>query len=115
MTQIPDAAVQALQEIAISKIGLMLTDEHAQLLAIAAIRALSAEPAQGEQCLSIKPKLDGTEYLTWNGRRYHVAKFDKVENEWVSSFTTVTKRLPISPQPHVFMPLPAAPTTEAGR
>lgn len=73
----------------------------------------TAEPAQGEQWQPIEPKLDGTEYLTWNGRRYHVAKFDKVENEWVSSFTTVTKRLPISPPPRVFMPLPAAPTTEA--
>lgn len=80
-----------------------------------AIRALSAEPAQCEQWQQIKPKLDGTEYLTWNGRRYHVAKFDKVENEWVSSFTTVTKRLPISPRPTHWMPLPAAPTKEEGR
>lgn len=60
------------------------------------------------QPIATAPK-DGTEFYTWNGRRQHVARFDKVENEWVSSFATVTKRLPLSPQPNHWMPLPEAP------
>lgn len=76
------------------------------------ILALSpAEPVDQWQDIATASK-DGTEFLTWNGRRQHVARFDKVENAWVSSFTTVTKRLPLSPQPTHFAPLPAAPTSK---
>ena len=55
---------------------------------------------------------NGTEVLVWNGRRRHVASFDKVEGEWVSSFKTTTKRLVVTPTPTHFQHLPDGPEVE---
>lgn len=59
------------------------------------------------QPIETAPK-DGTWALVWNGFRRHIACFDRVENGWVSSFRTVTKRLVILPEPTHWM-LPADP------
>lgn len=58
---------------------------------------------------------DGSEVLIWNGRRRHVAHFDKIEGEWVSSFKTTTKRLVVAPPPTHWSPLPAEPATTEGQ
>jgi hypothetical protein len=58
---------------------------------------------------------DGSEVLIWNGRRRHVAHFDKIEGEWVSSFKTTTKRLIVTPSPTHWSPLPTEPTTTEGQ
>lgn len=69
----------------------------------------SAEPwlaVDGWQSIFCAPR-DGTEVLVWNGRRRHVASFDKIEGEWVSSFKTTTKRLTVAPPPTHWQLLPA--------
>lgn len=56
---------------------------------------------------------DGTEINVWNGRRWHVAAFDKIESEWVSSFRTSTRRLIVIPAPTHWAPLPDRPIPDA--
>ncbi|WP_234053679.1 MULTISPECIES: DUF551 domain-containing protein [unclassified Xanthobacter] len=59
--------------------------------------------------IATAPK-DGTFMLVWNGRRLHVAAFDPVENGWISSFKTVTKRLMVEPNPTHWTPAPTPPS-----
>jgi len=47
--------------------------------------------------------------LTWNGHRQHVAQYDQVEGDWVSSFKTTTKRLTVQPAATHWRPLPSPP------
>lgn len=58
--------------------------------------------------ISTAPR-DGTFVLVWNGRRLHVAAFDRIENGWISSFKTVTKRLMVEPPPTHWTPAPTPP------
>ena len=60
------------------------------------------------QPIQTAPK-DGTWALLWNGRRLHIASYDRVESAWVSSFKTVTRRLAVLPEPTHWMPLPEPP------
>ncbi len=85
----------------------------------AAREALAKYPApqtnmDGWQDISTAHR-DGSEILVWNGRRRHVAHFDKIEGEWVSSFKTTTKRLIVAPAPTLWSPLPDEPSTTEGQ
>lgn len=66
----------------------------------------------GWQDISTAPK--DAEILVWNGRRRHVASWDRVEGAWVSSYRTTTKRIEVMPKPTQWHLLPAEPaaTTE---
>ena len=67
----------------------------------------------GWEHISSAPR-DGSEVLVWNGRSRHVAHYDRVESEWVSPYRTTTKRLPVTPKPTLWQPLPAPPATTEG-
>ena len=57
---------------------------------------------------------DGTELQVWNGRHQHVAKWDRVEDNWVSTIMTVTKRIVIPGNVTRWRPLPAPPGDDKG-
>lgn len=70
-------------------------------------------PLQGWQDIRTAPH--GPDILVWNGRRRHVASFDVVEGQWISSFKTVTKRLWVTPTPTHWQPLPDVPGATEGQ
>ncbi|TCM56193.1 hypothetical protein C8J36_103565 [Rhizobium sp. PP-F2F-G48] len=79
------------------------------------VSVIVADPwiaVDGWQSIFCAPR-DGTEVLVWNGRRRHVASFDTIEGEWVSSFKTTTKRLAVAPSPTHWQQLPDTSTLAA--
>lgn len=55
---------------------------------------------------------DGTEILVWTGTAWRTAYFDRVENAFVSTTKTLTKRFPFRSAPTYWIPLPPPPGEE---
>lgn len=52
---------------------------------------------------------DGTKILVWNGQNTHSALFDRIESCFVVLYKSTTRRIPVSPSPSHWMPLPTPP------
>ena len=81
--------------------------ENITVALAAAIATPPAPQVAGWQDIRTAPRDE--EILVWNGRRRHVAQWDRVENAWVSSYRTTAKRLEVLPAPTLWQPLPALP------